>query len=86
MWTSIREVTEGEDISIGTPIEGSVMMVLDEGLKLQPTGVTGEICIGGPGVGRGYLSHPEWDVAYVPNPYAPGERIYSFSLGTHGSR
>ncbi|MGG3280964.1 amino acid adenylation domain-containing protein [Paenibacillus solani] len=76
VWTSIREVTEGEDISIGTPIEGSVMMVLDEGLKLQPTGVTGEICIGGPGVGRGYLSHPEWDVAYVPNPYAPGERMY----------
>ncbi|WP_405083110.1 amino acid adenylation domain-containing protein [Paenibacillus chitinolyticus] len=76
VWTSIREVTEGEDISIGTPIEGSVMMVLDEGLKLQPTGVTGEICIGGPGVGRGYLSHPEWDVAFVPNPYAPGERMY----------
>lgn len=76
VWTSIQEVTEGEDISIGTPIEGSVMMVLDEGLKLQPTGVTGEICIGGPGVGRGYLSHPEWDVAFVPNPYAPGERMY----------
>lgn len=76
VWTSIREVTEGEDISIGTPIEGSVMMVLDEGLKLQPTGITGEICIGGPGVGRGYLSHPEWDVAFVPNPYAPGERMY----------
>ncbi|WP_068776051.1 non-ribosomal peptide synthetase [Paenibacillus sp. FJAT-26967] len=76
VWTSIREVTEGEDISIGTPILGSVMMVLDEGLKLQPTGVTGEICIGGPGVGRGYLSHPEWDVAFVPNPYAPGERVY----------
>lgn len=76
VWTSIREVTEGEDISIGTPIEGSVMMVLDEGLKLQPTGVMGEICIGGLGVGRGYLSHPEWDVAFVPNPYAPGERMY----------
>lgn len=76
VWISIREVTEGEDISIGTPIEGSVMMVLDEGLKLQPTGVMGEICIGGPGVGRGYLSHPEWDVAFVPNPYAPGERMY----------
>ncbi|MGE6226487.1 amino acid adenylation domain-containing protein [Paenibacillus chitinolyticus] len=76
VWTSIRDVTEGEDISIGTPIKGSLMMVLDEGLKLQPTGVTGEICIGGPGVGRGYLSHPEWDVAFVPNPYAPGERMY----------
>ncbi|MFF2089443.1 amino acid adenylation domain-containing protein [Paenibacillus sp. NPDC058174] len=76
VWTSIREVTEGDDITIGTPIEGSVMMVLDEELKLQPTGVTGEICIGGPGVGRGYLSHPEWDAAFVPNPYAPGERMY----------
>ncbi|WP_081735117.1 non-ribosomal peptide synthetase [Paenibacillus gorillae] len=76
VWTSIREVTEGEDITIGTPIEGSVMLVLDDEMKLQPTGVTGEICIGGPGVGRGYLSHPEWDVAFVPNPYAPGKRMY----------
>jgi len=76
VWTSIREVTAGEDITIGTPIRGSVMMVLDEGLKLQPTGVVGEICIGGAGVGRGYLSHPEWDAAFVPNPYAEGERMY----------
>ncbi|REK76182.1 non-ribosomal peptide synthetase [Paenibacillus paeoniae] len=76
VWTSIREVTAGEDITIGTPIEGSVMMVLDEGLKLQPTGVVGEICIGGAGVGRGYLSHPEWDIAFVPNPYAQGEKMY----------
>ncbi|MBP2000047.1 tyrocidine synthetase-3 [Paenibacillus shirakamiensis] len=76
VWTSIQEVTDGEEISIGTPIEGSVMMVLDEDLRLQPQGVTGEICIGGPGVGRGYLSHSEWDVAFVPNPYASGERMY----------
>lgn len=76
VWTSIREVTAGEDITIGTPIAGSVMMVLDEGLKLQPGGVVGEICIGGAGVGRGYLSHPEWDAAFVPNPYAEGERMY----------
>ncbi|RJE90832.1 amino acid adenylation domain-containing protein [Paenibacillus sp. 1011MAR3C5] len=76
VWTSVREVTAGEDITIGTPIEGSVMMVLDEGLKLQPTGVVGEICIGGAGVGRGYLSHPEWDAAFVLNPYAQGERMY----------
>ncbi|MBH5318588.1 amino acid adenylation domain-containing protein [Paenibacillus sp. GSMTC-2017] len=77
VWTSIFEVTSGENISIGTPIDGAVMIVLNDELQLQPVGIVGEICIGGAGVGRGYLGHPEWNKGvFVPNPFQEGERLY----------
>lgn len=80
VWTSVQEVTElaaDEAITIGTPIEGAHMVVLSAKLKLAPTGVIGEICIGGEGVGRGYLGHPEWsEGAFAEHPYRPGERLY----------
>ncbi|QJC51349.1 amino acid adenylation domain-containing protein [Paenibacillus albicereus] len=80
VWTSVQEVTalpSGETITIGTPIGGAHMLVLNNKLKLVPTGVIGEICIGGEGVGRGYLGHPEWNEgAFAEHPLLPGERLY----------
>ncbi|WP_082063125.1 non-ribosomal peptide synthetase [Paenibacillus sp. IHBB 10380] len=77
VWTSVCEVTHGEAITIGTPIAGAGMVVLNAELQPQPIGVVGELYIGGSGVGRGYLSHPEWNVgAFIPNPFHSGERMY----------
>ncbi|GKU77860.1 non-ribosomal peptide synthetase [Paenibacillus sp. L3-i20] len=77
VWTSICEVTDGQNITIGTPIAGAGMVILNHNLALQPKGAIGEICIGGAGVGRGYLGHPEWDEgAFVPNPFRADERMY----------
>ncbi|OME79416.1 non-ribosomal peptide synthetase, partial [Paenibacillus sp. FSL A5-0031] len=77
VWTSVCEVTSGEAITIGTPIAGATMVVLSPELQLQPTGVIGEICIGGAGVGRGYLRHPEWDEGtFIMSPFGTGERMY----------
>jgi acyl carrier protein len=37
----------------------------------------GEICVGGVGVGRGYLNNPEQtSAAFVPHPFEAGERFY----------
>ncbi|NIM15388.1 MAG: amino acid adenylation domain-containing protein, partial [Candidatus Aminicenantes bacterium] len=46
-------------ISIGKPISNIQLYILDRNLYLQPVGVTGELCIGGAGVTRGYLNNPE---------------------------
>ncbi|SJN53715.1 Tyrocidine synthase 3 [Vibrio ruber DSM 16370] len=53
--------------------------ILDKFYNPLPKGLTGEIYIGGIGVGRGYLGDPKKTARqYVPNPFpdCPGSRIY----------
>jgi len=45
--------------SIGWPIAGAQVYLLDENLEEVPAGSQGEICIGGAGVARGYLNQPD---------------------------
>ncbi|MCP4229431.1 MAG: amino acid adenylation domain-containing protein, partial [bacterium] len=47
------------DVPIGKPIANYRVYVLDRDNEPVPIGVTGEICISGPGVARGYLNRPE---------------------------
>ena len=46
-------------IPIGKPIDNINLYVLDQGLMLQPIGISGELCIAGDGLARGYLNNPE---------------------------
>lgn len=67
------------DIPIGRPIHRTDAHILD--LQGEPcaVGETGELCIGGAGVARGYLNQPELTAQkFRPNPFSnvPGERIY----------
>ena len=76
-----KEITDREielNISnIGKPIPTLTAYVLDRYGRLVPTGVPGELCVGGKGVARGYLNRPELtEEKFVENPYKPGERIY----------
>jgi len=45
--------------AIGTGLSDLRLYVLDEQQQLAPTGVVGELYVGGGGVGRGYLKRPE---------------------------
>jgi amino acid adenylation domain-containing protein len=45
--------------TIGRPIENAQVYIVDEQLNPVPRGVSGELLIGGAGVGRGYLNLPE---------------------------
>lgn len=48
-----------DDLTIGAPIAGSAVYILDAQQRLLPAGATGEIAVGGAGVARGYLNRPE---------------------------
>jgi hypothetical protein len=58
---------------IGVQIPDLELYVLDRNLSPVPIGVPGELCVGGAGVGRGYLKRPELTAErFIPNPFDPG--------------
>lgn len=59
---------------VGTPVKGVGVKILDNGLREVPAGRTGEICIFGEGVSRGYLGNPPEQVNFVT--LADGTRMY----------
>ncbi|QHI35406.1 Linear gramicidin synthase subunit D [Kordia antarctica] len=65
------------DIPIGTPISNSTAYILDENHELLPIGMTGEICLGGDGLARGYHNHPELtETKFVQNPFNTSSLLY----------
>lgn len=48
-----------KQISIGKPLHNNRIYILDPEKRLCPVGIAGEICVGGIGVGQGYLNDPE---------------------------
>jgi amino acid adenylation domain-containing protein len=57
-------------ISIGKPIRNMRIHIVDRNLNLCPEGVKGEICIAGPGVGKGYWNDPaKTSKVFIPNPF-----------------
>jgi amino acid adenylation domain-containing protein len=66
-------------VPIGKPTYNSQAYVLDKDLRPVPIGVTGEICLAGDGVGKGYVTDPFLTgEKFRDNPFAktPGERLY----------
>jgi hypothetical protein len=66
---------ELKDVPIGRPVQGVETYVLDHHLQPVPIGVSGELCIGGPHLARGYLNSPALTAQrFVPNPFATSPR------------
>src|SRR5438477_12950241 len=58
--------------TIGNPLHGYRLHLLDHGLRPVPPDEVGDICIAGVGVARGYIGLPEQTRArFVPDPFAP---------------
>lgn len=69
---------EYRTVPIGKPIDNIQLYILNDAKGLSPIGVTGELYIGGAGVGRGYLNNKELtEEKFINNPFvAEEERIY----------
>ncbi|MFK8101397.1 MAG: amino acid adenylation domain-containing protein [Saprospiraceae bacterium] len=74
----VRPTDAGKlQLPIGSPLPNTEVYILDAYQQLVPEKVAGEICIGGVGVGRGYLYQEELSKEkFIPNPFRLGERLY----------
>ncbi|MDO3623332.1 non-ribosomal peptide synthase/polyketide synthase [Ralstonia pseudosolanacearum] len=81
----IQAVAAGRGIPIGRPIANTQIYVLDAYQQPVPLGVTGEIYVGGAGVGLGYLNRPELTAErFVVNPFHGEGRERMYKTGDLG--
>ena len=76
-WAELRA---GAPVTIGTPLPGYRAWIVDEALVPVAPGMPGELVIGGPGVGEGYIGLPDQTAAkfvtLTLDPEIGPERIY----------
>jgi amino acid adenylation domain-containing protein/thioester reductase-like protein len=69
----------GAQLPIGEPIGNARLEILDAGGRLLPTGLTGELALGGAGLALGYHGQPELSARrFIADPLGlePGARLY----------
>jgi len=77
VWSTAHELTGSDRVVIGKPIANTSVLILDGHGKLQPIGVTGELCIAGAGLSKGYINNDALTgQKFVPHPFEAGAKLY----------
>jgi len=67
----------GTTVPIGRPMANTHLYVMDGGMHVLPIGISGELCIAGEQLARGYWRRPDLTAEkFIANPYAEGKRLY----------
>jgi amino acid adenylation domain-containing protein len=76
IWSSCTRVTNNSPITVGGPIANTQFYILDRNDQPMPSGVPGQLHIGGDGVARGYYKRDSLTAEkFLANPFAGG-RMY----------
>jgi amino acid adenylation domain-containing protein len=77
-WDSVSSPAECVNglVPIGWPFEGQQVCVVNEELELVPIGESGELCLGGSQVTRGYLNDPEKTARNFVRLKSTGDKIW----------
>ncbi len=81
----MREAPLTPTVPVGKPVRNFHIYVVDEQLRLCPIGVPGELCVSGPGVGRGYLNDPVRTAAvFLEDPFRAERGVRMYRTGDVG--
>lgn len=80
VWSTCHAISDpAAPILVGRPIDNTVLYIVDDNLNPVPTGVPGELIIGGAGVAAGYLNRPQLTAEkFIADPFRSGgaARVY----------
>lgn len=77
IWSTTRKIDKPNEVTVGRPIANTQIYILDENHTILPVGSTGEICIAGDGLARGYLGRKELTAEkFIVNPVDETKKIY----------
>jgi len=79
IWSTGCRIANGKlPISIGRPLANTTIYILDGHGQPAPVGISGELCIGGDGLARGYHNQPELTAEkFVADPFqGKGAKMY----------
>ena len=75
-------VKKNKKVLIGSPISNTQIYIVDKNLKMVPVGHTGEICITGDGLAKGYLFNEKLtNEKFITNPFGKGRLYKTGDLG-----
>lgn len=78
IWSTVKDLTNSDTITIGTPIVNTQCYILDKNQKLLPPNVVGELYIGGKGVSLGYLKREDLtSEKFIISPFDKKQKIYN---------
>ncbi|MEC0599321.1 amino acid adenylation domain-containing protein [Bacillus spizizenii] len=77
IWSSVKDLTNENSINVGRPIANTQVYILNNDGHTVALGNTGELCIAGDGIARGYLYKDDLTAhKFVDNPFEKGKKMY----------